>query len=1118
MITDLLVEITAPFVLCFLAYPLAHRVFRSKEQNSGEVLVASFILSFLLIILLPYGVGVIIGGGFALTSWVIYLLGIFSITFSIKWFFKDIQISLKKVRSAISRLQLLDMVFVLILIGFLFKYIYYLSVRAVTDWDATTGYLVYSKAISLSDHVPLTAFDFSRYTKPMGISFLYSWIYSLGTSVSEENFRLIPIAFIIVTLLLIYLITKALSSPSVAKIAVMIYMFLPLQDSILYYCAYYPDIAFYALILSVFYFLYKYVNTLEIKFCLISGLGLGLSLVLKAQTALFFVPILLVFVVLSNKKLIRVVMPFALSFAFLVFLILTSSGSASFSKILTTESFLALALIATLSSIVAFAVQSQNKTFGYEKLSILPVKGLFLFLGASCIALVWYLRNYLTMGTFIWLSSIKEPNLQWSIGILSDTAVKTPSQPQTLLLFVGLSILVHAILGSAWLVPRIIGLAKVRGNKHVLLIHIWVLGLIIAYILYAFNGILFSSFTLNPRDLVSLAPFFSIYGAFGLIAIAKYFSRTKHDLVILCLLLFFGVVSLTQSLLMLYYPPSFLYEFFNQTAKLSLSSWSSLAHGPPEVALNWLLFGVAVSSFLLIPLVFLKSAKHFLHRKTTEAVICNDLRKSVVYKKVIVFLLISVSFLTLLIVPYVALTYQYGDGNIFAFKENQERMIYNGLYTDILPYLRNNTSNGDVILTVGTGNTGLQYKLDSVKFVDLTFPDNLAAVRSLVDSNSTEDIAAMLHTMHVRYFLFPLGGGYGESFVGWLFNNSHLIHAVLDQRFAVLKLNSGGWVLFEITNRNPANFGWEQDDFTEYKFSETNPRVIVDDGQESFWTGDLWGNGSISVPLITTNLIEKQSGAESGQITVGNGNGSRWRIYHSYTEKQDWGQFEAVSLYWFGANTSKTLNIYIDAANSTNRWIRQITENWLGWKRLVIPLGDFIKIGFPSKNEVKEVSIGFYNEDNVSGTWLIDRAIVDADGRGDWIFTNNPQAEGLDYNFVNYTGVLNLTVWGREEGFASFQNKKIPALPTSEFHYVLCVVKGTENARWLFRLFSSNGTSYDFPWWGAPTADWKLYLFDLSTIAVFQNTTLRNDAYLALKTTDGKPASIYIDLYQIRAG
>jgi hypothetical protein len=802
MIVDIVVEITAPFVICLLAYPLARRIFESKEQNFGNTLITSFVFSLMFIMLLPYSIGIIFNGGFRITSWVIYLIGIFSIILNIKTFIGQAKISLKNFRNFISRKELFNIIFVMALIGFSIKYTYYLLIKAVIDWDATASYLPYAKAISLADTVPLTAFDYSRFTKPMGISFLYSWIYSLGSSISAENFRLVPLSFTLITILLIYLVAKEVYSNSLAKLTVMIYIFLPLHDSILYYCSYYPDIAFYSLIISVFFFLYKYVKTLEIKFCLISGVAFGLSMMLKAQTALYFIAILLVFIPFFRRKSIRIAAPFAASFVFLIFLIFSASASTPILTIFTYESFLIFSIIAVMLISIAFIIEAQHKTIKYLKSDFEPLKGLFIFLVSSSIALVWYLRNYFLMGTFIWLSSIKEPNLQWAIGILSGMASKTPSQPQTFIFLIALTLLVHPILGSIWIIPKIIGIVKLKENQQILLVHIWVLGFFLAYFLYVFNIIMTSSFVLNPRDLIPLAPFFSIYSALGLQIIAKRFWKVQQDLIVLSLLLFLGFISLVQSLLIFYHPTHFLADICKEITKLSLTTWKLLAHGPPEVVLNWLLFGLFISSFLIVLFIGKECIVYVFYKKKMITVIPNSLKTFGTWKRAVVCIIISIAFLALQIVPYVSLTYEYGNGDILSFKGNQEIMLYNGLYTDILTYLRNNTNNGDIILTIGTGNTGLQYKLDSVKFIDLTFPDNLASVRSLIEGNNTNNIVTILHNLHVRYFLFSTNSEYGSSFVAWLFDKSHLLNTILDPKFSTIKLRSGGWILLEITNED----------------------------------------------------------------------------------------------------------------------------------------------------------------------------------------------------------------------------------------------------------------------------------------------------------------------------
>jgi len=67
----------------------------------------------------------------------------------------------------------------------------------------------------------------------------------------------------------------------------------------------------------------------------------------------------------------------------------------------------------------------------------------------------------------------------------------------------------------------------------------------------------------------------------------------------------------------------------------------------------------------------------------------------------------------------------------------------------------------------------------------------------------------------------------------------------------------------------------------EYRFSEIDPIVIVDDDHSSFWTSAIWGSGTIGVPVINDDPVEKEKGIESGRIVVGTGIGARWRIYHT---------------------------------------------------------------------------------------------------------------------------------------------------------------------------------------------------------------------------------------------
>lgn len=1117
MFLDILVEVLAPIIVCLLTYPLASRLFKDK-YGFADTLVVSLILSLAFLLLLPYCISIIFDSGFRIVSWIIFLIGLVSIFLNSKIFVCKTKLLLSKFYNSILNRNLLNITFGFVLIGFFIKYIYYILIRAVTDWDAIKTYLIYSKAIVLADSIPLVAFDFARLTKPVGISFLYAWSYSLSESTSAETFRLIPIAFTLITVLLVYLVAREVSSDSIAKCAAIIFIILPLHDSILYYCLYYPDIAFYSLILSAFYFLYKYSKTFDLRFCIFSGLAIGLSSILKAQIILYFIPIIIVFISLIRYKALRIITSFSVPFIFLFILFLIDSSNTFSLKY--TDS-LVLVVFAIMSSFMTFLVEKRHKIKDNLLRFSIPLKGLFVCICASSVALLWYLRIYFEMGTLIWLSSINELDLQWSISILSDSLSQTIlSQSPIYLFFIFISIFVHPILGSVWLIPKIIGIVK--SNNKIMMVHIWVIGFIISFLLYSFSRIItHSSFNLNPRDLVPLAPFFSIYAAIGLFALAVRLNKALRYLIVLSITLLFGCISLAQSLLLLYFPPDYLKEILIRTANFSLTSLKLFAHGSPDVALNWVLFGIIIGSPLLILLLMKKCYAYLLKRKKIHRVVIHFHFKQIRFQKqAVACLIVPILFLGLLIVPYVSLTHQYGNGDILSFEENQDLILSGSTYSNILDYLRNNTDNGDVIFTIGTASTRLQYKLDTVKFVDLTLADNLATFRGLIESNSTQDILSTLQSLNVRYFMYSTSKSDGLALEDWLLSNSLLLDVVLDSRYFTLRMSSGSWILFELNViDNSQTALWTENNFVEYTLfsNSTAATVLLDDGQDNFWSAQKWGSGNISTPLIKNCSHEQQSGAESRQILVNDGNGSRWRIYHTYEQEQNWAEFNTLSFYWFGANTGALFSIYIDAPDSTNRWYIRIAENWSGWKRLILPIDNFVSVGSPSECSVKEISMGFYSEDNVSGTWLLDNlTLANFYSEGNWIYTPSSQSDGLNYSFIDNNGILNFTVWGTPKNHVALKTQNIPSLRTEFCSYMLCLVKGTENARWVFTFTFANGTSYYFPYWKTPTSGWYLYVIDMSTIPQLQNQTFSNIAFLNLMTDDGKPASIYVDFYQIR--
>lgn len=351
----------------------------------------------------------------------------------------------------------------------------------------------------------------------------------------------------------------------------------------------------------------------------------------------------------------------------------------------------------------------------------------------------------------------------------------------------------------------------------------------------------------------------------------------------------------------------------------------------------------------------------------------------------------------------------------------------------------------------------------------------------------------------------------------WLYGTGHLLSIIWDPNFSVIRVVSGRWVLFELSDNIPATIGWKDDSFIENTFPETNATVIVDGNHIGFWSSDVWaGPGTIGAPVISDDFSIIHGNC--GKIAVGNGTGARWRIYHTYAAPQNWGDFEIFSMYWYGSNTNKTLSIYLDSPNETNRWFMQLTEDWSGWKRIVVHVDEFHKVGSPSKNEIKTIAIGFYDDNDVAGIWYLNRVTVDVASKGIWTFVDDPNSTGLSHSFASDGRILNFTVSGKANSSTTYQYSDLPPLSASEYPYVVFRVKGTTNARWLFRVFFQDGTSYDFPYWGTPPSNWEVHLFVLSSIPQVQGKIISNKANLALMTKDGNPASVYIDFYAIRSG
>jgi len=942
---DLLTGFLALAVTVFSSFPLIRKLFR--DEDIFTMLIISFIFGLSVILLPLYIVGILLGQGFVATSWIIFLIStVFFLVSATKFVPKAPEHigKLKNILKDASRSPL-DCVFVAAIVFFIFKYFYILSIKGIFDWDAIGLYLPFGRRIYEADSIPLSGYDYEPVIRPVGISVLYAWMHSLSGSAYDENFRLFPILFIIVTMLIIYALGVDFGSKKMAKIAVIIYILLPLHDAVLFYASYYPDLCYNTLILGMFFLMYKYIVKRETRYCLLSGISLGLSILMKLQAAYFLPATLFVFAGLLENRRLRLTATYLSSlFTSFLFVFFVWPDSSFFPGLPITSQILASLFIFGATTLVVIATEGYVKTLHMKSYTTLKVlKSALAFYGTTAsIAAIWFLRNHFFTGSWVWSFQISSPNRLWARDFLSS--VQDPishGNIGTFLLSLVLIPFTVYVLGTMWIIPKLVGITRqVQVQKRSLLMIIWVVGYWIGYFWSVFHH--FELYALNPRDLFPLAPFFSLFAAFGINCVAKYFTKKHDEALIIYLLVSLGFVSLTQSLLICDYGPTPLRSTlltwqFPKYSDTLLSFMPSLLFF--TLIVNALIFSVPISR------KFIKNLMRTRKRRIEVRVKRNTPLKN--WSKRIILVVLTFS---LLVAPYVWLTYEFSGGNIQAFGENQLKPIYGGLFTEVAPYLEYHAEDGEVIIM--TESYGLQYHLHrNVRVIALSVPGNLAALRDVIESNDSAVVLSSLREYGVRYFLL---GKDRPPFTEYLSNRSILLDIVRDPRYFKL-ISFKNWDLYEsIQGRKSVVTGWKDDSFT-----------------------------------------------------------SNWTYYTTY----------------------------------------------------------------------------------------IDGGV------------QNP--EGSTYSFRSDGGVLNFTISG--QGHVCFKYFGIPPINTSEYRYVAVRVKGSPNARWLFRFISRDDVGKDFPYWAAPSQNWRIYTFDMTTEweGTFKNKVFIPDAYLQLKSVDSKPATVYIDFYMV---
>jgi hypothetical protein len=431
------------------------------------------------------------------------------------------------------------------------------------------------------------------------------------------------------------------------------------------------------------------------------------------------------------------------------------------------------------------------------------------------VAGIWYLRNYFLTGSMLWDNFFNITDYHWAQDFIISTMASLPTTSAFSFLFYIVVIpFTSYALGTLWVIPKVVGFIKAsKESKWPFFVLVWVLGFLIGY--FWSNFYEFQTTTADPRELYPLAPFLSIFIAIGIVYISGYLSKNNRNMVTAILLLSFGLLSLSQSSLIYQYGPASFRSFFVIAANSLGSSLGALAGKIPNypellasAAPRLLLFSLAVSLIILGPLFVPKlsacALKHVQRVRRERRCHLVHLRNP--YQKIALLILLF----ALMLLPYLAMSFEFGNGNINDFGKNQLDPLYWGLYTNVASYVENNTQNGDVILMLNS--YGFQYYLHrDVTVLDLSTPGDLAVFRDAVESSNVSLVLSILDAQNIRYVLLPKGN---SPLMTKLSEESILIDIINDPAYFAQAKNFGSWVLYEfIYGRLQITQGWVETSF-----------------------------------------------------------------------------------------------------------------------------------------------------------------------------------------------------------------------------------------------------------------------------------------------------------------
>lgn len=1088
-VQDLVVTISAPILIYAIGMMILYICKKnSLKLNLLESIPLSYILGISIITIVTF-----IGGSlslFAEASKFLWILGTISLIFLIS-------LSLKyKKHFEIRNIFSADFIILILIYGSLsVVYIAILSSRTIIDSDAAKFYIPMARQLVSSNTLNYsTGYDYNIFLKSIASSLVYGWVYSLSTALVSETFRLLPLAPLLASAILIYLIAKQVTgSKKIALLSFLIFSVLPIQDRFLNFNAFYPDMFYFPFVLYLFYILLCHWydsklfgaekrNLRTDMFYL--GIALGITTLFKAQSVFLLVPLFIwIGVKLVNKKILTWLIVCS-SIAIPVIMDMASSSiTAGMIKIeIHTIGLVYFMILEVIWLFFCFHLLSPDvkKVKAHNRMHLRVV--IYFLVPFLLIVMVMFWHEFLLYRGFIWTSSARIPNLDWAAKQLisaSSTPQSIPTPVDGLLYYILLMVLVPA--GYQYLVIIIVGVLLARRIKLyriLLLISLAYLFALIGRALYVIEETVV--FKLNPRDLYPLTPLFSI----PLALVINRVSSTSERLNAIDLLLigYLGLIG--------YFTSPFLYEWCNfslitypiMTKLLSISGMNyeySLLILPRDrfvfLSSNFLHFLfqsiVCIFPFLLIFGWWSIKLKHLNLTPVIRGIHSIKMRiHSLRYLSIVALLLI-------IIFPRaeIQINSQY-QGSFINAGINHHFGSLSGFIYNYENY------NVEGILTFGMPDL-LPYYANRIRILDLKNAANLAFLRDILEESNVSKIQHELKRIGVSHLLLP-SSDYGMPDTVRFFFNRISAHTYFVSSY-------GSWIFLSLSEEK-FNKSLNKISMTHSFYSCANItfnfrsyfRVLSIEAKpissENYLTFRLQGLPMISLSKFRT-IITKASGNQNVEFTL--------RLIFTDGSSYDFPYRERpnyLGLLW--------ANIPSSIANKTLRGdallsIRSIDVQKIEFEFSGIQLvGDTAEIllELPTLTQKTSISLAelqfntYYTSANTSLTYEIKE--------------NNL--------FISINGPFRTTLDGTLKMFS------IPQLNLNDYSYLIVIAKGSPGVMFTMRFYFTDGSSYDFPYKATLTQTPVTFLFPLSA---FADKTFRGDAYIGLSYSSGGNAWVEID-------